>query len=284
MLAVLCAVFMLLSGGAFAQETADAIVQRSVEANRRDWNAAPQFDCREQDRTSNGTKTYEDTMILGSPYQRLVAVNGQPLNAAQAAEEQRKLERTISERKSESSQRKAARIAKYQDDLKRNRYFMEQMTEAFEFKLLGNSKLDGHEVYVLNATPRPGYHPPNMATQALMGMRGKLWIDKATYQWVKVEARVTRPVSIEGFLAQVEPGTRFELEKEAVAPGIWLPKHFAMQSRARILYLIPHQGQEDDRFFDYQKSADAAEAASSFLNRGEPDLRSTASSRSQLSP
>lgn len=51
----------------------------------------------------------------------------------------------------------------------------------------------------------------------LRGMEGELWIDEATFQWVKVQARVIRPVSIEGFLARVEPGTRFELEKMPVA-------------------------------------------------------------------
>jgi len=30
-------------------------------------------------------------------------------------------------------------------------------------------------------------------------MEGKLWIDEKTFQWVKVEATVIRPVSIEGF-------------------------------------------------------------------------------------
>jgi hypothetical protein len=43
-------------------------------------------------------------------------------------------------------------------------------------------------------------------------MEGTLWIDKKTFQWVKVEATVIRPVSIAGFLAQVQTGRRFELE------------------------------------------------------------------------
>lgn len=46
-----------------------------------------------------------------------------------------------------------------------------------------------------------------------------------------VEATVIHPVSIEGFLAQVEPGTQFKLEKMPVADGIWLPKHFVSHVR-----------------------------------------------------
>jgi hypothetical protein len=232
----------------------DTIIQRSVEANKRDWESVPEFDCSERDRTPSGSKTYEDTMISGSPYQRLVAVNGKPLSPEQNAEEKHKLENAIAERKSESSQKRAERIAKYEEARKRDHAMMDEIVKAFDFKLLGESKLDGHAVYYLKASPRKGYQPPNMETQALTGMQGKLWIDKKTFQWVKVQAEVTHPVAIKGFLAEVEPGTYFRLEKLPVAPGIWMAKHFSMQSRAKVLKLIPKNGQEDDTFFSYRKS------------------------------
>jgi hypothetical protein len=244
-------------GSAAGQNNADAIIQRSVEANKRDWEAAPKFDCSERDRTPDGTKTYQDTMISGSPYQQLIAVNGKPLTPAQTAEEKRKLENTISERKNESPQKRAERIAKYEDERKRDHSMMDEMVKAFDFKLLGETKLNGHAVYFLRASPRPGYKPPNMETRALTGMQGKLWIDKKTFQWVKVEADVTHPVSIKGFLAQVEPGTYFELEKIPVAPGIWLAEHFSMRSRAKVLKLIPKNGEEDVIYFNYHKAPEA---------------------------
>src|SRR5207248_2548055 len=98
---ILAVCVLAVYSSASGQNNADAIIQRSVEANKRDWEAAPKFDCSERDRTHEGVKTYQDTMISGSPYQRLVAVNGKPLTPAQTAEEKRKLENTISERKKE---------------------------------------------------------------------------------------------------------------------------------------------------------------------------------------
>jgi hypothetical protein len=246
-------------GSAMGQNDANTIIQRSVEANKRDWDAAPKFDCSELDRTHDGTKTYEDTMILGSPYQRLIAVNGKPLTPTRAAEEKRKLENTISERKNESPQKRAERIAKYEDERKRDHSMMEEMVKGFDFKLLGETKLGGDAVYFFQASPRPGYHPPNMETEALTGMQGKLAIDKKTFQWVKVVAEVTHPVSIKGFLAQVEPGTYFELEKIPVAPGIWLAKHFSMRSRAKVLKLIPKNGEEDVTYFNYHKASETSD-------------------------
>jgi hypothetical protein len=261
MLVSLLAVLLASSGWAIGQNNADAIIQHSVEANKRDWDAAPQFDCLERDRGGGGTKTYEDMMILGSPYQRLVAINGQPLTPTETAAEKQKLQDTISKRKNESPRQRSARIARYEKEGRRNHLLMDQMTKAFAFKVIDETNLDGHEVYVLQATPRPGYRPPNMETEALTGMEGKMWIDKGSFQWVKVEAQVTHPVSIASFLAQVEPGTHFELEKEPVAPGIWLPSHFSMRARSRILFLIPHWGQEDDTYFDCHKAGTGSETS-----------------------
>ncbi|MGA7929276.1 MAG: hypothetical protein WCA20_25165, partial [Candidatus Sulfotelmatobacter sp.] len=123
-----------------------------------------------------------------------------------------------------------------------------------DFRLLGQQKLGPHEVYVLEATPRAGYKAPNMEAEVLTGMQGTLWIDKNTFQWVKVKAQVTHPVSIEGFLARVEPGTSFKLERMPVTDDVWLPKHFAMKSRAKILFFFRNNTQEDDTYFDSQRA------------------------------
>jgi hypothetical protein len=85
-------------------------------------------------------------------------------------------------------------------------------------------------------------------------MEGKLWIDEKTFQWVKVEARVIRPVSIGAFLAQVEPGTHFELQKMPVAENIWLPKHFAMKSQAKVLFFFTRKSQADETYYGYHKA------------------------------
>lgn len=237
------------------------IIQHSIEANTADWNAAPEYDYFERDKENGGTKTYAELMLFGSPYERLLETNGKPLAPEKQAEEQRKLEETIARRRSESEQQSAERLSKYEKERKRDHLMMEQMTRAFDFKLMGEQKIGTHDVYVLKATPRAGYQPPNMQAEALTGMQGRLWIDKITFQWVRVEAEVTRSVSIEGFLARVEPGTRFELEKTPVASGVWLPKHFAMRARAKVLFLITHKSQQDQTYFAYRKATQVEPAA-----------------------
>lgn len=231
------------------------IIQHSVEANNRDWQAAPDYDYFERDRSERGTRTNQVLMILGSPYWRLVATNGKALPQAEQAEEQRKLDQTIVRRRNESSGERAERMADYRKDRQRDRLLMNQLVYAFDFRLLGQQMLGRRMVYILQATPRPGYTPPNLETRVLTGMQGKLWIDTQTFQWVKVEAEVIHPVWIEGFLARVSPGTRFELEYAPVSDDVWLPKHFAMKSRAKVLFFIQRRDQADETYFGYKKAA-----------------------------
>ncbi|MGA8030170.1 MAG: hypothetical protein WB992_23745 [Bryobacteraceae bacterium] len=234
------------------------IIDKSVVANQAVFNAAPDFNYKERDRAPNGSKTFQVTMIEGTPYSRLIALNDQPLSAQQTAQEQKKQEQITSQRRAESPEDKQKRIAKYQKERKRDNLMMEQLTQAFDFTLMGQHKVRGFTVWVLKATPRPGYKPPNMETQVLPGMQGELWIDQKSYNWVRVTAQVIRPVSIEGFLAQVEPGTRFELENSPVGNGVWQTTHFSMKSNAKVLHMFSHNSQDDETYFGFQPNGGAS--------------------------
>lgn len=248
-----CVLAIAVLSARAAEPDVTTIIQKSVEANRRDFEAAPHFENKELSKKPGSTKTYLDLMIEGTPYRRLIAVNGQPLSADQQKAEQEKEERERQKRKSESQDERKSRIAKYDRERRRDNEMMDQLTQAFDFKLTGKQRLRGFNVYVLKATPKPGYKPINMSSQVLPGMAGQLWIDQATYQWVKVMAQVIHPVSIEGFLAQVEPGTRFEVEKAPVGDGkVWQFSHFAVNSNAKVLFMFNHDSQEDDTYWDYR--------------------------------
>lgn len=227
------------------------IIQRSVTANDKDFTAQPQFNYKEKDSEGNSVKIFQVTMIDGSPYQRLLD-NGEPLSPALAAAELKKEKKIAAERRAQTPEQRKKRIADYAKQRTRDHAMMSQLSKAFDFKIAGTRKVDERTVWVLTATPKRGYRPPNLDCQVLRGMQGEMWVDQETYEWVKVTAQVIRPVSIEGFLAQVEPGTRFEIEKTPVAAGIWQIAHFSMQSRAKVLHLIKRNSAEEDWYYDFQ--------------------------------
>lgn len=248
------AALLFLTFGWHSKNLPDAqtIIQRSVQANEADWDAFPKYEFDETDFLPGGhSRTYHVTMILGSPYEQLTRVDGKPLTPDRSALENRKMQRAIESRRNETAAERARRVATYQKDRDRDHLLMGQLTLAFNFKVTGEQKMGPYKVYVLKAKVRPGYNPPVRDAEVLTGMEGELWIDEQSFQWVKVEAHVIQPVTIEGFLARVEPGTRFELEKTPVGNGIWLRQHFSMHSRAKILFLFSHDGQEEETYSNY---------------------------------
>jgi len=233
----------------------NSVVQQSARVTEADRKADSAYDFSETDLDSDGThKTYDVDMLYGSPYQELVAIDGKPLSKDKRQEEDRKLREEISRRGHESPDERARRIAEYQKEQTRDRHFIQEFVGAFSFKLKGEEKLDGREVYVVDAVPRRDFHPSDRESTVLTGMRGTLFIDEQTDQWVKAEAEVTHPVSIVGFIATVEPGTQFILEKAPLADNIWVPRHFTMTAKAHILALIPHHKHQDVAYFNYRKA------------------------------
>lgn len=245
---------MLSCAGAQGAEPVDVqhIIAQSVEANKRDWKADPQYDFCQRVLKAGHSRTFDVRMILGSPYNILTGVDDRPISSQDAAEEKSKLQREVTRRRNEPADQRSRRIADWQRSNQRDHFLEEQLTKAFDFKDSGQATVRGHNVFVLTATPKPGYQPPNRDTKVLTGMRGKLWIDQQTFQWVKVEAEVIHPVSIEGILARVEPGTKFELDEAPVTPDVWLATYFVEKARAKVFFVISKNSQEDDTYFDYQ--------------------------------
>ncbi len=237
-------------------DRAKLLVQRSTEVTDRNWGTQAEYDFSEIDVQRDGsTRTFEELMILGTRYGQLVAIDGKPLSTEQAQDERRKLALAIAQRRAESEADRKKRVEKEQRAMTRDHALLDQIALGFEFSYMGEEQLDGRDVYVVRATPKPGYRPPNKETEVLKGMQGQLWIDKETLNWVRVEAEVMRPVWIAGFLARVEPGTRFDVEMMPISGSFWMPKHYAMKARAKIFLLFTHQEQDDETYFAYHPAA-----------------------------
>lgn len=253
-----------VQGGQASRPDVQEIVRRSVAATMEDWKAAPNFAFIERDVESkkdrNRTvKTYEVLMIEGSPYNKLIAINDRPLSKEEAEEEDAKVQQEVRRRESESKRDRARRIAKYQKERTQDNAMLREMVGAFEFRLAGETKRNGRDCWVLEATPKPGYEPRTREGKVLAGMRGRMWVDKEEYQWVRVEAQVTRPVSLYGFFAKVGPGTRFELEQEPVSANVWMPKHFAVRVNASALGFINENSTDDETYRNYRPMTKALE-------------------------
>jgi hypothetical protein len=239
---------------AYGQVIPKEIVAQSIRNYQRDWQAARMnWASTETDITeSNGTKDVDVSEVIplaGTPYDRLMLKNGQPLTTAEQRKEDRKYERTLRQRQEETPSEREARIRKYDDQ----RAFVNDIPNAYTFTLLGEETIDGRPAWIVGMTPRPDFVPSTPHGAMLEHIEGKLWIDEKDIQWVKAEAHVIDTISIGWILARVERGTRFTLEQTPVANGLWMPRHLTIAGAARVMIFHSKNISEELSWSDYRK-------------------------------
>jgi hypothetical protein len=80
-----------------------------------------------------------------------------------------------------------------------------------------------------------------------------MWIDKATYQWARVEAETTDTISWGLFLARLSPGAKMTFEQTEVNSELWLPKRLLLTGSGRIGLIKRLSQDEEIEWSNYQK-------------------------------
>ncbi len=250
------------------------IMSRSVRVTEANWKQAPNYSFVRTEIKSKHDSTpiqnrYEVRIIEGSPYLKLIAQDGRALSAAEAQEQELKFQREVSKRQHESPRERRKRIEKYNEDRDRDHALLMELCDAFDYSIKGDQIVNGREAWILHGTPKPSYVPKSREAKVLAGMEVTFWIDKKTYQWPRIEAEVKAPVSIYGMIGKVNPGTKFLLEQEPVAPNLWLPKHFKMQVSATALGFFNQDSSSDETYTNYRRAGeDTAASAGLSIPKG----------------
>ena len=236
------------------------IVRRASLTMQADWAAAPNYAFTERDVTTSKGVTSSETsrvfMIAGSDYYMPIAIDGKPLSPEQRSQALQKLRKEVERRSEETPEQAKRRSEQYRKLREQNEILLSEFTQALDFTLIGEATINGHAAYVLDAKPRPGYHPPNRTAKILTGMQGRLWVDKESFHWIKAEAEVIKPVSIFGFFAKVLPGTRMELEMTPVTGSVWLMSRFLVDERISVFWHKSAKTTETD-FSHYEPAGEA---------------------------
>ena len=255
--------FLIIAAVVAGAEDPREIVRRSTEENRRNEKLAQTYTYIErQDERGfdsrgraqrHSVKSYDVTLTEGSPYRRLIARDDKPLPPDEERGEQQKLAKSIEQRRAETPAQREKRLADWHHKREKEREFLREVPDAFDFRMVREETLEDRRVYVIDATPRSGFSPRSNDGKLLTKMKGRLWIDAETYDWAKAEAQTIDTISFGGFALRVGPGTRFSLEQVRVNGEIWLPKQVSVTYQARLLLFKKLAGQVDYTFSDYKK-------------------------------
>ena len=239
------------------------IVRRSVQqmdhnlAAARNYTFLERSETRELDSAVH-VKTrkillYDVTMLEGSPYRRLVGKDDHSLSPDEQRIEQAKLAESIAERRKERPEARARRIAEWERKRQREREPVDEVPDAFNFRIAGEESIGGRTAWILEGTPRPGYRAHSTIARLFPKFRGRIWIDKADYQWVKTEAEATDNISWGLFIARLAKGARVEIEMTRVNDEVWLPKHIAAKASARLALVKRYNIETDTTYSNYRK-------------------------------
>jgi len=202
---------------------------------------------------STEVKTYEILEIYGEQVQRLIEKDDKPLDPKEAAKEEEKIQKIIDKRKNESEEDRKKREEKEEKQREEDRKFDQDIADAYSFKLVGTETLDGHEAWVIDGEPRPGFQPHASDGKYLSKFHGRVWIDKADLQLAKMDLEAIDTVSVGWVLARIHKGSHLMLEQIRVNDEVWLPRHVTFKLDARVALLKGYKLDGEQTFRDYRK-------------------------------
>jgi len=242
-------------------QDARSIVERAVAADdhsdrlARDYTYRLRDEIRELDgagRVKSVHSTVDEVLyIAGKRYFRPLEKDGRPVSPGEARREQAKLDRAAAEAGRLTEAEHAKRVEGAERDRARQRAQFKDIPDAYDFGLLAETAIDGRPAYEISATPRPGYHGEFRGI--LHNVEGKLWIDKDSSNWVRVEADVLKPFSLGWLLARVGAGTHLTYEMMQVNGDLWAPKRISLKASARLLMLRKVNVEQELTFTDYRR-------------------------------
>jgi hypothetical protein len=203
--------------------------------------------------TSTESKTSDVLQIYGETVEKLVATDDKPLSEKEAAKEDERIQKIIDKRKNESDSDREKRIKKEEKEREDGREFVKEIADAYDFRLLGVENINGRDAWVIDAQPRPGYVPHKKEAKLLEKITGRIWIDKAEDQWVRMDVKVMETISFGLFLARLHEGTRVVVEQTRINDEVWLPKHAAVHVDVRLALLKNFDQDIDITDRDYKK-------------------------------
>jgi hypothetical protein len=240
-----------------------AIVRKSVELDQVNWLRMKDYTwiARETERSldssgamkSEKTRAWETLVLYGEPHRRMLERDGRPLPSEEQRKEQAKLDKVAAKLEQETPDQRQRRLTEYAARREKDRDFLREITDLYDFQLEGDQQVDGHAAWVIAATPQPGYQPKRRDAKPLLKIRGKIWIDKAEYQWVRLEAETTDTISYGLFIARLNPGAKLVFEQTRVNDEIWLPKREYVSGSGRLGLLKKIALQQELIWSNYRK-------------------------------
>ena len=199
--------------------------------------------------TESRTRTTEIVILSGEPYRKLIAIDDKLLDEIELKREEErqnafldKLKEISDEDRKESAETQAQAF---------QREIGDELPYILDYRIVGDEIIQGQPVWVIQATPRKNYKPKSRTTKLFSKFSGRVWVAKADYTWVKLEAELTEDFSVGLFLFKLHKGLRIEYESTLV-DDVWLPVRQSVDMNMRALWNT-RRGHTETVYSQHQK-------------------------------
>ena len=176
--------------------------------------------------------------------ERLVAVDGQPLNPDHVAAEDHRIQNLITHPDEIRQERK-----KQHEDGEQSRKLLAAFPKAFRFQYDGSHG----NVVKLKFTPNPQFHPSDHREQVFHHMQGVLLVDRQQKRLVGVDGKLISPVKFGGgLLGHLDEGGTFSVRQEEVRPGYWQMIRLQVHMSGKALFFKTISVQQDETYMDFK--------------------------------
>ncbi|HZP06665.1 MAG TPA: hypothetical protein VFB43_17330 [Terracidiphilus sp.] len=178
------------------------------------------------------TSTKEMIETKDGAVARLVAINDQPLNAANEQKEQARLDALLRD-PGQQRHRKQAQDADFARAIK----VLRVLPSAFLYEYAGPETGSAGTTEKFTFKPNPSFDAPDLETQVLTAMSGELWIDATSERVERLDGRLQQDVDFGwGILGRLYKGGWIKIEQANVCGDQWRTVRFQMSMSGRVFW------------------------------------------------
>jgi len=226
------------------------IIDNELQAEKNDHS---HWMLRLETRKSGKTEVREVVETKDGDLEWLMSVNGKPVPGDQRREQERGLQRLISN----PAELKKSQREKNEDQARSQR-LLKLLPDALVFEY-GEQRADLVE---LKFKPNPHFRLPSHEAAVLHAMEGVLWVNVRQKRLVEISGRLTHPVKFgAGLLGHLDAGGHFYVKQEEVQPGYWEVAVMDVDMKGKVLFFKTIGVKEETKRTMFRRMRDDLTAA-----------------------
>jgi hypothetical protein len=189
------------------------------------------------------SRTYEVCETKIGAMERLVAIDGKPLDAKESREEDERIQRLV-----HNSDPIREKQRKEDGDSNQEQSLLKIFPEAFVFQFVGRTG----NLIAMRFTPNPEFHPSGHVAGVFHHMEGTLIVDGHQKRLVKIDGQLMSEVKfMGGMLGHLDKGGTFLVKQRQIGNGHWDTTVMNVEMNGKILFFKTIAVHEKETYSDY---------------------------------